>query len=181
MRRQPAHSTKPSRSIKSRRKLRSDMTMILGSASAVCREMTEVSKNETRWRKIAAQILHARNDGMASLRSARSQRSKSQLMGPFPVNPLKRGSLDYRPRKARPTETPCGMPRRRVAYGHRRMPHRGKQGPTTAGSARVIRESWIQKSRIWAINPYCFQRCAGQNGSLSVPRASFRTSLRVTD
>lgn len=73
--------------------------------------------------------------------------------------------LDAAGRVAEVTRLPCGMPRRRVAYGHRRMPHRGKQGPTTAGSARVIRESRIQKSRIWAINPYCFQRCAGQNGS----------------
>ena len=43
------------------------------SAVAVGREMIEVSKNETRWREITAQMLHAWNDGMASLRSARSE------------------------------------------------------------------------------------------------------------
>ena len=44
------------------------------SAVAVGREMIEVSKNETRWREITAQMLHAWNDGMASLRSVRSER-----------------------------------------------------------------------------------------------------------
>jgi len=43
------------------------------SAVAVGREMIEVSKNETRWREITAQMLHAWNDGMASLRSVRSE------------------------------------------------------------------------------------------------------------
>jgi serine/threonine-protein kinase HipA len=43
------------------------------SAVAVGREMIEVSKNETRWREITAQMLHAWNDGMASLRGARSE------------------------------------------------------------------------------------------------------------
>lgn len=42
------------------------------SAVAVGREMIEVSRNETRWRDITAQMLHAWNDGMASLRSVRS-------------------------------------------------------------------------------------------------------------
>jgi serine/threonine-protein kinase HipA len=40
---------------------------------AVGRKMIEPSKNETRWREITAQMLHAWNDGMASLRSVRSQ------------------------------------------------------------------------------------------------------------
>jgi serine/threonine-protein kinase HipA len=44
------------------------------SAVAVGREMIEVSKNETRWREITAQMLHAWNDGMASLRSVRSEK-----------------------------------------------------------------------------------------------------------
>lgn len=44
------------------------------SAVAVGREMIEVSKNETRWRESTAQMLHAWNDGMASLRSVRSER-----------------------------------------------------------------------------------------------------------
>lgn len=47
------------------------------SAVAVGREMIEVSKNETRWRDITAQMLHAWNDGMASLRSVRSETSSA--------------------------------------------------------------------------------------------------------
>ena len=43
------------------------------SAVAVGREMIEVSKNETRWRDLTAQMLHAWNEGMAALRSARSE------------------------------------------------------------------------------------------------------------
>jgi serine/threonine-protein kinase HipA len=43
------------------------------SAVTVGREMIQVSKNETRWREITAQMLHTWNDGMASLRSVRSE------------------------------------------------------------------------------------------------------------
>jgi serine/threonine-protein kinase HipA len=43
------------------------------SAVTVGREMIRESKNETRWREITAQMLHAWNDGMASLRSVRSE------------------------------------------------------------------------------------------------------------
>jgi serine/threonine-protein kinase HipA len=44
------------------------------SAVEVGREMIETAKNEPRWHDIAKQMLHAWNDGMASLRSARGDR-----------------------------------------------------------------------------------------------------------
>lgn len=54
------------------------------SAVAVGREMIEVSKNETRWRDVTAQMLHAWNEGMRSLRSVRSAtRSKNRTLSMF--------------------------------------------------------------------------------------------------
>ncbi len=47
------------------------VAQLCDSAVSVGREMIEVSKNETRWRDITAQMLHAWNDGMASLRSVK--------------------------------------------------------------------------------------------------------------
>ena len=42
------------------------------SAVAVSQEMIEAAKNAPRWRTVAKQMLHAWNEGMASLRSPKS-------------------------------------------------------------------------------------------------------------
>jgi serine/threonine-protein kinase HipA len=66
--------------------------------------MIEVSKNEMRWRDITAQMLHAWNDGMASLRSARSKPRFKGLSAdieaaglPEPQRPPRRESIGRSP------------------------------------------------------------------------------------
>ncbi|KND57896.1 Protein hipA [Candidatus Burkholderia verschuerenii] len=49
------------------------------SAVSTGKEVAEAAKNETRWRWIARQMLHAWNDGMASLRSAKPQVALKEL------------------------------------------------------------------------------------------------------
>jgi serine/threonine-protein kinase HipA len=78
------------------------------SAVAVGREMIEVSKNETRWREITAQMLHAWNDGMASLRSVRSERRFKGLTAdieaaglPEPQRPPRQETIGRSPLLAR--------------------------------------------------------------------------------
>ncbi|SAK95288.1 hypothetical protein AWB82_06895 [Caballeronia glebae] len=43
------------------------------------KDIVEAAKNETRWRWIAKQMLHAWNEGMASLRSAKPQAALREL------------------------------------------------------------------------------------------------------
>jgi serine/threonine-protein kinase HipA len=79
------------------------------SAIEVGQEVIRAAKNEPRWREVAAGMVHAWNEGMASIRSVRSESSLKGLSAyikaagfsnpPKPEAPMKIGHSDLLARR----------------------------------------------------------------------------------